>query len=771
MKPVYTDIHIHTSENADQIVSSYDYDMLIDNVQKKALGKSILISLTDHNTINKKAYLGIKKDYPNVCLLLGVELHISKDESAEPYHCHMIFNSSINETDIDKINVILDRLYPHKMVVFGEDRIHNIEVITTEFDEYEYIMLPHGGQSHRTFDKSIVKGKSFDTTLERSIYYNQFDGFTSRSNKGIEDTILYFAKLGVNEFINLVTCSDNYNPNIYPNTKVKTKEEFVPTWMYAEPTFAGLRLSLSESTRLFYGKEPKENFSEYIQGVFIKNDKLDIDINLTQGLNVIIGGSSSGKTMLADILYCGISQNFEHSKYKKFNINAAEIEYKAKMIPHYINQNFIVNILQDKEKNIGDIDIIKNVFPEDDDVNQHIRTNMSSLKKLLETLLDSVNKIETQIKKFEKIPTISRLIVMGKVDNSILKSFEVKLESFEKLKISKVKYDEYIKSLDELHLFLINNELVNSCESEILKIKSELDSAKKISEKNIQIKELIDKHLRQEDSRITDKNRENAQKIRDKKTLINTIKDYINSHNIFSETIRQLSNYDVSYETRNIDVNGHKLSIENNFKISEATLINAINDHLKLNFKIQKLSELTPERLFKERFSDRPKVKNYNDFVKKVYDRICEVNKLEYKIVTNDNRNFESLSPGWKSAILLDLVLGYNLDRAPIIIDQPEDNLATDYINRQLISIIKKVKGEKQIVLVSHNATIPILGDAQNIIVCHNNDGNIRIRSACLEGMIDGKPTLEYVAEITDGGKPAIKKRVKKYNMKSFREV
>ena len=39
-----------------------------------------------------------------------------------------------------------------------------------------------------------------------------------------------------------------------------------------------------------------------------------------------------------------------------------------------------------------------------------------------------------------------------------------------------------------------------------------------------------------------------------------------------------------------------------------------------------------------------------------------------------------------------------------------------------------------------------------------------------LEGEINGTPVLDLIASITDGGKPSIKKRVKKYNLKKFTE-
>lgn len=63
-----------------------------------------------------------------------------------------------------------------------------------------------------------------------------------------------------------------------------------------------------------------------------------------------------------------------------------------------------------------------------------------------------------------------------------------------------------------------------------------------------------------------------------------------------------------------------------------------------------------------------------------------------------------------------------------------------------------------------------MLGDAQNIILCKNDNGRILIRSAALEASVDGKRILDYVAEITDGGKQSIRKRVKKYDLKKYRE-
>ena len=195
-----------------------------------------------------------------------------------------------------------------------------------------------------------------------------------------------------------------------------------------------------------------------------------------------------------------------------------------------------------------------------------------------------------------------------------------------------------------------------------------------------------------------------------------------------------------------------------------------INHYLKTGKKISSFENITPEKLFESNFQKKsPKVYDYDDFEKKVYGDFQNLNKKTYKIKTKDNKDFENLSAGWKTSVILDLILGYEEDIAPIIIDQPEDNLATNYINKGLVEAIKRIKPKKQVILVSHNATIPMLADAQNVVLCKNENQKITIRSNRLEGKIDNIDVVDHIAQITDGGKPSIKKRVKKYNLKNFK--
>lgn len=768
MQPVYVDIHIHTSENPNIPNEDYDVEALANQLFAIAQENPVLISLTDHNMVNKKAYLMLKGYALN--LLLGVELHIKKYEEAPPYHCHILFDCDITEENIDKINELLNGLYPDKVVTDSTPNVPNIERISNTFDSFDYILLPHGGQSHRTFDKATAKGHRFDTSMERSIYYNHFEGFTARSNSGVEDTKSYFRRLGIDQFTNLITCSDNYNPSVYPSAKAANAEQFVPTWILSEPTFSGLKLALSEASRLFYGDTPPAKWYQSIFGVKLNSDKCDIDVSLAPGLNVVIGGSSSGKTLFVDSVVRGIRGSFEKSDYSSFGVEQITVYNPTGIVPHYINQNFIIQVLKDQNLDLGDIALINDVFPEEGEVTGIIRSGLAKLDQLIDKLIDAVKKYEQYQEALTHIENLPFLIVTKKTPQRISDLFKPSADEKGKFSLSLNELEGYIQKLNEISKVFERSTLGIPYKSGIETLVGGLRYIHRLTEINDEVYAAIDMVMSHEIERISEDDRENSQKIEQRRKLRECICGLLQAINDFNKAKNELASFDIEISTKEIVVEGHRLSIINSFRLTQDVLVEEVNKYIKADKRITSFDELCPETLYKSGFSERPKVNGYDDFARKIKTDISSKNRRTYQIITSDGREFSKLSPGWKSAIILDLLLGYDGDYAPLIIDQPEDNLATDYINHDLVEHIKKIKPKKQIVLVSHNATIPMLGDAQNVIVCINNGDKIIIRSAALESSIDGKRVLDSIAEITDGGKPSIRKRVKKYDLKKYTE-
>ena len=766
MNPIYVDLHIHTSDNANSLNKDYDVANLVLKIREYNSDNDFLISFTDHNTINCDAYMKAKA--LGIKLILGVELHIKHCDDKDAYHCHAYFRQDINEQAMLDINAILDKLYPEKLPRKDDQSIPNIQDVLNAFDDYEMMLLPHAGQTHGQFNYSIPHGKKVDNAINRSIYYNQFDGFTARSNKGLENTHRYFEKLGIDGFVNLLTCSDNYSPSVYPKPKANDASEFIPTWMFAEPTYDGVRLSLSESSRLCYQKEKPGDWSHYINHVELKNANIDINVNLTEGLNVVIGGSSSGKTLFVDSLYRKIHRKTDDSVYeKKYNVSALNVVNTSNMSPYYIPQNYVVETINNnEERSIDKIDLIRSIFPGDADINLQITNILNDLNTNIRGLIDCVKDLELTGREIVAIQHPGALVTDGKLMHNPFNPIMPSAQDKSAYEYGEDNFNSDYKSLENIRILLRNNPFVESKDDEINAIEDELKKALQARNVCEKVAELIRDEKEKIDNLLTEKQGINQSKVNNKEKLYELASEYVAKYKEFHRYKHKLISTSYDLKTQEVESMGHHLSIKFNFKFNQSTFLEVLNGFY--NVKFNSMDDVVPDRLFQRNFKKRPNVGDYGNLAKLINSKLSEMNNKSYEIKTREGRNFKELSAGWKTSIILDLILGYKGDNAPIIIDQPEDNLAVKYINEDLVNSIKKVKQRKQIIIVSHNATIPMLADAQNIIICRCEGQKITIRNAPLEGAIDGNLVLDYIAENTDGGKTSIKKRVKKYNLKKF---
>jgi hypothetical protein len=122
--------------------------------------------------------------------------------------------------------------------------------------------------------------------------------------------------------------------------------------------------------------------------------------------------------------------------------------------------------------------------------------------------------------------------------------------------------------------------------------------------------------------------------------------------------------------------------------------------------------------------------------------------------------SLDALSTGQKAtAVLLLLLLESD---APLVVDQPEDDLDNRFISDGVVPIMRQEKRRRQFICSTHNANIPVLGDAE-LIVGLSASGDGAEVSADLMGSIDSGPVRELVEEILEGGKDAFEMRRLKY--------
>lgn len=127
-------------------------------------------------------------------------------------------------------------------------------------------------------------------------------------------------------------------------------------------------------------------------------------------------------------------------------------------------------------------------------------------------------------------------------------------------------------------------------------------------------------------------------------------------------------------------------------------------------------------------------------------------------------REMKDLSTGQKATTIL-LLLLLESD-SPLIIDQPEDDLDNFFIAEGIVPKMREEKLRRQFIFSTHNANIPVLGDAELIVGLRaigdavQGHGEIPLEWM---GSIDDENVCLNVEQILEGGKEAFEIRRVKY--------
>ncbi len=124
-------------------------------------------------------------------------------------------------------------------------------------------------------------------------------------------------------------------------------------------------------------------------------------------------------------------------------------------------------------------------------------------------------------------------------------------------------------------------------------------------------------------------------------------------------------------------------------------------------------------------------------------------------------RDFKRLSLGQQQSVLLALMLTSE-SQAPLIVDQPEDNLDSEFIYKTLVPVIRAAKERRQVIVVTHNANIAVLGDAELIVALKATNDLAKIVT---RGSIDHPETCEAACAILEGSREAFDRRAAVYGI------
>lgn len=140
-----------------------------------------------------------------------------------------------------------------------------------------------------------------------------------------------------------------------------------------------------------------------------------------------------------------------------------------------------------------------------------------------------------------------------------------------------------------------------------------------------------------------------------------------------------------------------------------------------------------------------------------LYDYVWSFGYLipEYSLKL-DEKDLTQLSPGERGALLLVFYLLVDKSDKPIIVDQPEENLDNQTVCHLLIPVIRAVKQQRQIIMVTHNPNIAVVCDAEQIIHAwiDRAHGN---RITYTGGSIENPVINKHVLDVLEGTRPAIR--------------
>lgn len=134
---------------------------------------------------------------------------------------------------------------------------------------------------------------------------------------------------------------------------------------------------------------------------------------------------------------------------------------------------------------------------------------------------------------------------------------------------------------------------------------------------------------------------------------------------------------------------------------------------------------------------------------------------IDVRYKPNGSTQFKSIvsaSAGQKTTAVLTFILSQG--RMPLLLDQPEDDLDNRLVCDLIVDKISKIKNNRQIIVITHNANIPVIGDAEYIVSMDSSSRYLKVHS---EGMLENKEVKKEICAIMEGGEEAFKLRAERY--------
>lgn len=426
------DLHFHTPSSYDYKDKSVTNQEIIDILAENEIS---VVAITDHHTmdiarIQELQLLGKDK---GITVLPGIEF-LADARGKDPIHFIGIFSDTSN------ISYIWGQLKNTTNIkqIEGSNKKHN-EVYCDLIDTMK-----------------LIKELGGITTIHAGSKTNNIENITNSLPHAIAQKEDIVDLVDIYE-LGKVTDKEGYIKNVFPNIgkyipmiiasdnhDIKNYSLKENCWIKADPTFEGLKQIIYEPEERVRIQEEEPDFKEdkeiidKVKFISLNNKFSNEEIYLNPNLNVIIGGKSSGKsillysiakTLLADTKDKLLFKNNGEERYSLKSIDSGfdfEITTKAgisqkisdredghnSLIPNikYIPQNELVKLAEPELNGKGESlnKLVRNLICEDTDSKQKYNDFIKNVKqydKEREELIDSyfdtldnIQKLEAELK-------------------------------------------------------------------------------------------------------------------------------------------------------------------------------------------------------------------------------------------------------------------------------------------------------------------------------------------------------------------------------------
>jgi len=117
-----------------------------------------------------------------------------------------------------------------------------------------------------------------------------------------------------------------------------------------------------------------------------------------------------------------------------------------------------------------------------------------------------------------------------------------------------------------------------------------------------------------------------------------------------------------------------------------------------------------------------------------------------------------TLSDGQRNTAALALLLSQG--NGPLIVDQPEDELDSNFLYKELVPMLRSVKNSRQLIFATHNSNLPVNGDSELVYALDAAEGRGQVLA---KGGLDRLEVTQAILDIMEGTEEAFKRRRLKY--------